>query len=157
MQNLSSPAFRKTGIEGAGNDPALDALRRSGLRITAARVDVFNALQRQGGFVRPETLFRIWLETRRQTNISTIYRALTDLSKAGVILKARDAEGRNIYATPTGGGDDSIHLYLPELPPIPLHHPALRREIEEAARAVGIELHGRQLGITVGSPDPKAP
>lgn len=132
---------------------AVDALKRARLRVTTARVDVFAALQGQPGFVRPEVLFRIWVKNKGHANISTIYRSLTDLSKAGVILRARDPQGRSVFAVPRDDPAESgVFLCLHGREPIPLQDAALRAYIEQAAQAAGIDLGDAPLHISPARP-----
>lgn len=87
-----------------------------------------------------------------------IDRNLTPQEKAELKESVSYKENQDLdLCHPTSSENPTLCFYLPELPPIPLHNPALRREFEEAARAVGIELYGQTRGITFGGTDDQAP
>lgn len=122
-------------------------LKRAGLRVTPARLETLAILRRKTGFIRPESLFRL-CTGKRYSNLSTIYRTLTDLAKSGLILKSRDGEGRNVYAAvDNAGGDTTVYLCLPNQTPIPLPGNELRACIEKAAAARGIALAAQPINI----------
>ncbi len=145
------PAFDQPSGSPPGEAPddtdAIRMLKRAGLRVTPARLETLAVLRAKTGFMRPESLFKLCAEKRR-SNLSTIYRTLTDLAKSGLILTSRDGDGHKVYAAIDDvEGNTTVYLCLPDQMPIPLPDTELRACIEKAAAACGIGLTDLPLSI----------
>ena len=79
------------------------SLRSAGLRPTVGRQTVFDLMQRSDG--KPlccEDLYRQAMAARRSLNVSSIAHALSDLERAGLLVRATVKEERRLfYRLPT--------------------------------------------------------
>lgn len=77
-------------------------LRQAGLRATAARVAVYEALRRLGGHRSADEIVER-LRTDGQVHArASVYNALTSLTRAGLVLAADAGPGRALYEAAAG-------------------------------------------------------
>lgn len=101
MQNASDLATLTAPSTNASPRSSVDRLRQAGLKVTAARVAVFELLTTM---LRPlrhgEIEIRLAQDALPRPDRVTLYRVLDALVAAGLVLKAFDAEGVWRFSAP---------------------------------------------------------
>lgn len=78
-------------------------LRGAGLRLTAPRLAVLDAVRELGA--QPATAEQLYLRLRQgyaQPSLASIYRVLAELAAAGLVLRSRIGQARTRYAAGAG-------------------------------------------------------
>ena len=74
-----------------------EALREGGLRLTRPRREVYRALRRLGGHRSADEVLEALRARGTRVSRMTVYNALGDLRRAGVVLGADAGPGRSLY------------------------------------------------------------
>lgn len=131
-----------------GHDPAADALRAAGYRVTTQRLVIHRALVGLARHVGAEELFEDVAPRLPNVSLPTVYAALDALEDAGLVRRIAAGRGRALY---DAGGHEHHHLVcrrcgaVADLEARVALEPALRQAAAAGFSAEGAEVVVRGL------------
>lgn len=126
--------------------PIEKQLRSAGVKTTAPRVAVLQAMQGSGQLhLTAEDIYRLLQDRGLAIGIATIYRVLTHLEATGLVRRNQFAQGKAYFELADG---DKAHFHMVNAPDgqiIEFSDPELLRRIEEIAAERGYRVTDLQV------------
>jgi Fe2+ or Zn2+ uptake regulation protein len=121
-------------------------LRDVGLRPTVARLLLLKTLHESPGSHYVETLYRELGKLGTPLGMTTIYRALRDMHKAGLLIAVRDAS-RSVHYRPQPGAPPISIICRGEA--VTVFNPEIHARILSAAAQAGLDLTGWESDLHI--------
>jgi len=84
-------------------------LKNAGLKATLPRVKILEVLeQNENAHMCAEDIYKIFVESREDIALATIYRVLTQFEAAGMVCRHRFEDGRAVFELNTGDHHDHL-------------------------------------------------
>jgi Fe2+ or Zn2+ uptake regulation protein len=123
-------------------------LHTAKLRPTQARRQVLEALMDTSEYLRTEDIYRKLIERKAKTNVASVYRALRDMRKAGLLLILWDTSRAIRYHLPPEDTTLSLRIVCRgNGDEVTFSDPELYARILSAAVRHGLSLEGREFEL----------
>ena len=83
-------------------------IRKAGLKITLPRVKILTLLEKHGGHLSAEDVYRILLEEGEEIGLATVYRVLTQFESAGLVVRQNFEGGQSVFEIDDGTHHDHL-------------------------------------------------
>ncbi|MCB1758217.1 MAG: ferric iron uptake transcriptional regulator [Gammaproteobacteria bacterium] len=83
-------------------------IRKAGLKITLPRVKILSLLEKQGGHLSAEDVYRILLDEGEEIGLATVYRVLTQFESAGLVVRHNFEGGQAVFELDRGSHHDHL-------------------------------------------------
>jgi len=83
-------------------------LRKAGLKATLPRLKILNILERSGGHMTAEEVYKAMIEEGDEAGLATVYRVLTQFEDAGLVIKHNFEGGRSVFELDQGHHHDHM-------------------------------------------------
>ncbi|MGW8247225.1 MAG: ferric iron uptake transcriptional regulator [Acidiferrobacterales bacterium] len=85
-----------------------DNLRKAGLKATLPRLKILNILERSGGHMTAEEVYKAMLDSGEEAGLATVYRVLTQFESAGLVIRHNFEGGRSVFELDQGRHHDHM-------------------------------------------------
>lgn len=83
-------------------------IKRAGLKITLPRVKILTLLEKHGGHLSAEDVYKILLEEGEEIGLATVYRVLTQFESAGLVVRQNFEGGQSVFEIDSGNHHDHL-------------------------------------------------
>ncbi len=111
-----------------------------GSRITTVRRIICRTLFEQSDAIDAETLLRLARKTDKLISLSTVYRTLSGLVKAGILVEIEGRDGKKNYNVANAATNASTHIVCKDCGHVfPVENPCLSLRESAVARSAGFQ------------------
>lgn len=122
-------------------------LRDEGLKYTAERARILDAVIRQSSIFVPEGLLADLRRDHARVSKATVYRTLRLLQDAGIIQRIPSDDDQAHYLFAYGHSSTDLVIRLDTTAAIPIHVPQLAALRDDLCRSLGLQPIGHRLYI----------
>ncbi|MCB1752838.1 MAG: ferric iron uptake transcriptional regulator [Gammaproteobacteria bacterium] len=83
-------------------------IKKAGLKITLPRVKILTLLEKHGGHLSAEDVYKILLEEGEEIGLATVYRVLTQFESAGLVVRQNFESGQSVFEIDNGTHHDHL-------------------------------------------------
>jgi Fur family ferric uptake transcriptional regulator len=83
-------------------------IKKAGLKITLPRVKILALLEKHGGHLSAEDVYRILLDDGEEIGLATVYRVLTQFESAGLVVRHNFEGGQAVFELDRGHHHDHL-------------------------------------------------
>ena len=83
-------------------------IKKAGLKITVPIVKILALLEKHGGHLSAEDVYRILLEEGEEIGLATVYRVLTQFESAGLVVRHNFEGGQAVFEIDRGHHHDHL-------------------------------------------------
>ncbi|MCB1850924.1 MAG: ferric iron uptake transcriptional regulator [Gammaproteobacteria bacterium] len=83
-------------------------IKNAGLKITLPRVKILTLLEKHGGHLSAEDVYKILLDEGEEVGLATVYRVLTQFESAGLVVRHNFEGGQSVFEIDSGSHHDHL-------------------------------------------------
>lgn len=83
-------------------------IKNAGLKVTLPRVKILALLEKHGGHLSAEDVYKILLNSGEEIGLATVYRVLTQFQSAGLVVRHNFEGGQSVFELDQGGHHDHL-------------------------------------------------
>ena len=83
-------------------------IKKAGLKITLPRVKILTLLDKHGGHLSAEDVYKILLDEGEEIGLATVYRVLTQFESAGLVVRQNFEGGQSVFEIDNGDHHDHL-------------------------------------------------
>ena len=83
-------------------------IKKAGLKITLPRVKILTLLEKHGGHLSAEDVYKILLDEGEEIGLATVYRVLTQFESAGLVVRQNFEGGQSVFEIDSGTHHDHL-------------------------------------------------
>ena len=83
-------------------------IKKAGLKVTLPRVKILSLLEKHGGHLSAEDVYKLLLGEGEEIGLATVYRVLTQFQTAGLVVRHNFEGGQSVFELDHGGHHDHL-------------------------------------------------
>ncbi|MCB1858862.1 MAG: ferric iron uptake transcriptional regulator [Gammaproteobacteria bacterium] len=83
-------------------------IKKAGLKVTLPRVKILSLLEKHGGHLSAEDVYKLLLGEGEEIGLATVYRVLTQFQTAGLVVRHNFEGGQSVFELDHGDHHDHL-------------------------------------------------
>ncbi len=83
-------------------------IKKAGLKVTLPRIKILSLLERHGGHLSAEDVYKLLLSDGEEIGLATVYRVLTQFQSAGLVVRHNFESGQSVFELDHGEHHDHL-------------------------------------------------